>query len=155
MPCPYRMEITKEILSKMCGLKPLVSYSNFIPIQGVSSAITMVGLTAFVTGLFDLLLLSSQRNLPLPLWLFLVILFSIPYILGLIVHRRWAVVVAPAASVLSWLINTLWQCHPKFSCLREPAYDFTPLGAFIMRFILWVLIPTFCGWFGFKLRGNN
>jgi hypothetical protein len=149
------MEITKEILSKMRGLKPLARYSSFIPIQVVSSAIIMVGLTAFVTGLFDLLLLSDQRNLRLPSWLFLVTLLGVPFMLGLIVHRLWEILVTPVASVLSWLINTLWQCHPKFSCLREPAYDFTPLGAFIMWFILWMLIPTFCGWFGFKLRGNN
>jgi hypothetical protein len=115
----------------------------------------MVVLTVLVTGLFDLLILSSQRDLRLPPWLFLVTLFSIPFILGLLVHRRWAILIAPAASALSWLINTLWQCHPKFSCLSDYTYDLGTLFAFIVWFMFWVLSPAFFGWWGFKIRGDH
>jgi hypothetical protein len=146
----------KEILLKMRGLKPLARYSNSIPIQVVLSAITLVALTALVTGLLDLFLVGSEQRDPrLPGWLFLAVMTGVPFMLGLIVHRWWTVLITPTASVLSPLVHNLWQCQPQFSCLKDYGDDIGLGMALVIWFIVWISMPTFCGWRGFKLRGDN
>jgi hypothetical protein len=147
------MATVKNILSKQRGLNPLARYPYSTPIQVVLSAITFLALTVLVTGLFDLFLVRDPRLLDLfperdPRLASLVVLAVMaggPFMLGIIIHRWWATLITPAASVLAPLVHNLWQCKPQFSCLGDD------IG--LSWLILWISIPAFCGWLGFKLRG--